>query len=139
MKGDRRAKTPSAYIDSAPEPRRADLKALHALVRKAAPKLKPSMQFGMIGYGTYHYKYASGREGDWPLVALASQKGYISLYVCAMDGGRYVAEGYKARLPKASIGKSCVRFKRLADVDGKVLSEMVARAAKLGGPFAVSS
>ena len=47
------------------------------MIRKAVPKLKPSIQYGKTGYGTYRYKYANGREGDAPIIAMASQKGYI--------------------------------------------------------------
>jgi hypothetical protein len=86
----------------------------------------------MIGYGPFHYRYATGREGDATLIALAAQKRYVSLYVlCSIDGG-YLAERYADRLPKASIGKSCVRFTRLADVDEDVLRELVAEAARIG-------
>src|SRR5262249_50192431 len=95
------AKTPSEYIAKIDEPRRSDITALDALIRKTVPKLEPSIQVGMIGYGTYHYKYASGREGDAPVIALASQKSYISVYVSGAEDGQYVAERRKAELPKA--------------------------------------
>jgi len=97
---------------------------LDSLIQKTT-KLKPFILSGMLAYGPLHYKYASGREGDWCSVALASQKNYISLYACMGDGNKYVAESYKKKLPKASIGKSCVRFKRLKDVDQKVMTEML--------------
>lgn len=133
MHGSSKAKTPSEYLSELPEPRKAELAALHRLIRKAAPKLKPFMLGGMLGYGKYHYKSSSGREGDWSVIALANQKNYISLYVCAVDDGKYVAEAFKKELPRASIGKSCVRIKKLADVDLKVIARMLKRAAKLGG------
>jgi hypothetical protein len=89
------------------------------------------MESGMIGYGRYHFRYATGREGDWCLLGLASHKRYISLYVTAEDGkGGYLAEAYRDRLPKADIGKSCVRFTRLDDLDQDVLREMLREAAK---------
>ena len=134
--GNTNVKTPSEYLAGLPEDRRADLKALHFMIRREAPRLKACIQSGMLGYGKYRYRYPSGREGEWCKLALSSQKNYISLYVCAMDGKKYMAEGYKGLLPKASIGKSCVRFKRLGDVDATVLKEMIGRAAKapaLGG------
>ena len=84
----------------------------------------------MIGYGRYHFRYASGREGDWCLLGLASHKRYMSLYVTAEDGkGGYLAEAYRDRLSKADIGKSCVRFRRLEDLDQEVLREMLREAA----------
>jgi hypothetical protein len=135
--------TPEEYLAAIQEPRQADMLRLHALIQKAAPKLPPAMVSGMIGYGSYHYKYASGREGDWPIIALASNKNYISVYVCASEDGQYVAERHKDELPKASIGKSCIRFKRLSDIDLKALERIIkigvramtskpAKAAKAG-------
>lgn len=125
------AKTPQAYIRGLEEPRRAEVRRLHELIRKTAPKLEPYMESGMIGYGRYHYRSASGREGEWCVLGLASRKRYISFYVVAEDGeGGYLAESYRDRLPKADIGRSCVRFKRLDDLDEKVLREMIRAAAK---------
>ena len=93
----------------------------------------------MLGYGPFHYRYASGREGDTTLLGLASQKRYISPYVLCANGGRYLAESYAERLPKASVGKSCVRFARLSDVDPAVLAELVTEAARLGPGDAADS
>jgi len=93
----------------------------------------------MLGYGPFHYRYASGREGDTTLLGLASQKRYISLYVQCSNGGRYLAESYAERLPKASVGKSCVRFARLSDIDPAVLAELVTEAARLGPGDAADS
>lgn len=128
-----KAKTPKEYIDMIDEPRKSDIQALHNLIEKTAPKLKPHIQTGMIGYGSYHYVYASGKEGDWPVIALASQKNYISLYVMATDGKQYLAEKYKKKLPKANIGKSCVRFKKLEDVNLDVLRELIKEGSKFKG------
>jgi Domain of unknown function (DU1801) len=125
------ARTVPEYFAQLDEPRRSDIKALHALITKTVPKLKPKIHAGMIGYGSYRYKYASGREVDWPIISLASQKNYISVYVCASANGKYVAEQYKAELPKASIGKSCIRFKRLADIDLKALERVIKAGARI--------
>lgn len=122
----------AAYIDALAEPRRTDVAALDTLIREHAPGLEPVMAGSMPGYGPFHYRYASGREGDATVLALASQKRYISLYVLCATDGRYLAERYADRLPKASIGKSCVRFARLSDVDTDVLAELVGEAARLG-------
>jgi len=115
------AKTPTEYINSLEEPRKTEIKKLHRLICKTVPNLKPHMKYGMLGYGTYHYKYASGREGDWLIIGLANQKNYISLYACLSDGKQYVAEKHKKDLPKSNIGKSCVRFRKLEDVDLNVI------------------
>lgn len=132
------AKSPDEYIAMIDEPRRQDIETLHALIQKTIPKLKPRILYGMIGYGTYRYRYASGREGDWCLVALASQKNYISVYVSCEQNGTYLAEEYKDKLPKASIGKSCIRFKKLSDIDLTVLTEIIKKAKKIGGMGAVA-
>ena len=127
------------YIDALVEPRRSDVAALDALIREHAPGLEPVVAGKMLGYGPFHYRYASGREGDTTLLGLASQKRYISLYVLCANGGRYLAESYAERLPKASVGKSCVRFARLSDVDPAVLAELVTEAARLGPGDAADS
>jgi Domain of unknown function (DU1801) len=131
MQGKSDAATHEEYIERLAEPRRGEVRALHELIRRAVPQLEPTMEFGMLGYGKYHYRYPSGREGDWMLVGVASNKNYISLYVtAAAPGGGYLAERYQDQLPKASIGKSCIRFKRFDDVDRDVLAQLLRKAAQ---------
>jgi uncharacterized protein DUF1801 len=106
--------------------RRQDCEALARLMTKAtkcAPKMWGS---SIVGFGTYHYKYESGREGDSCLVGFSSRKGDISVYGlhAAVD-----AEQLLARLGKHKAGKGCVYIKRLADVDVKLLEKLVASAA----------
>lgn len=130
MQGQSDAPTHDEYIERLGEPRRSDIRALHELIRATVPQLEPTMEFGMLGYGKYHYRYASGREGDSVIVGLASNKNYISLYVQATTPeGSYLAETYADRLPRASIGRACIRFKRLSDVDGDVLTQVLRAAA----------
>jgi hypothetical protein len=86
----------------------------------------------MLGYGPFHYRYASGREGDACRLSIASNASYISLYCLAGDDDGYVAERYVDRLPKAKIGKSCVRFKKLADLDETALVALVKETASMG-------
>src|SRR3989442_8748156 len=122
MKGQLKVSTPKEYLAKLKEPRKSDVAALDKLIRKAAPKLKPFIHDGLLAYGRQHLKYASGRELDWFRVGVASNASYISLYV---PGG---AEAFKARLPKAKIGRGCVRFKRLGDVDAGALAELIQSA-----------
>jgi len=131
MKAPDEIKTPTQYIASLPEERRAAIQNLHKAIRAAAPELEPHVCAGMLGYGRYHYKYASGREGDAAVVSLASQKNHISLYMCATDDGEYLAENNKERLGKVSVGKSCIRFKKLEDLNQTVAMELVKKTAKL--------
>jgi hypothetical protein len=86
----------------------------------------------MLAYGVYPYKSKTGRAGEWMPIGLASQKNYISLYVCATrDNNSYLTEEYHERLPKADIGKSCVRIKKVSDVDEATLADMIKTAADL--------
>lgn len=125
------ARTPAAYLAAIrDEARRADMEELDRLIRKTVPDLEPSGSTTGIGYGTYHYRYATGREGDCAIIALSSRAQYISLYVMGVEGGRYIAESYRSKFPKANVGKCCVRFKRLEDVDKKTLVELIRAGAK---------
>jgi hypothetical protein len=132
MQGKSDAATHEEYIAEVEEKRRDDIQQLHDLIREVAPELEPTMEFGMMGYGKYAYKYASGREGEWMKIGVANNKQYISLYCCAADDDGYVAEQYRDRLPKANIGKSCVRFKRLSDLDEAALRDLIKACAKAG-------
>lgn len=132
MKGQLDVATPKQYLAALAEPRRTEVAKLDKLVRKFAPKLKPFIHSGMLAFGPYHFKYPSGREGDWFRIGIASNANYISLYACAADHRGYVAERYKAKLPKAKIGKSCVRFKKVEDLDLKALEALIKETAKVG-------
>lgn len=66
------AKTVREYIDSIEEPRKSEIIALDKFIREAASDLKPHFASNMLGYRSFHYKTRSGREGDWPVLALAS-------------------------------------------------------------------
>jgi len=123
------AATPAEYIALLDEPRRADIEALDHLIRRLAPELEPHIASGMLAYGRYQYRAKSGSHGEWFHIGLASNKRYISLYVMAADEEGYLVESFKSRLPKADIGRSCVRFKRLSDLDLAALSELIERGA----------
>ena len=128
MKGQLKVSTPAEYLAQLEEPRKSDVAALDALIRKTA-KLEPFLHSGMLAYGPCHLKYASGREVDWFRIGVSSNQNYISLYVSAGDETGRVAERYQEALPKANIGKGCVRFKRLDDLDQGALKKMLREAA----------
>jgi uncharacterized protein DUF1801 len=130
VKGQLKVSTPAEYISKLDEPRRTEVAALDALIRKTVPKLQPFIHSGMLAYGPWHYKYASGREGDWFRIGVASNENAISLYICAGDDAGYIAERYKEALPKADIGRSCVRFKRLHDLDQAALKRLIREGAR---------
>ena len=132
MKGQLDVRTPAEYIAAVDDRRRPDIAALDALIRKHAPELEPVIMDGMLGYGPFHYRYASGREGDACKLSIASNASSISLYCFAADEQGYVAERYAERLPKADVGKSCVRFKKLADLDEEALVALIEETARTG-------
>jgi hypothetical protein len=132
MKGQLNVKTPAEYIAAVDEKRRPDIAALDLLIREHAPELEPVIMDGMLGYGPFHYRYASGREGDACKLSIASNASYISMYCFAADAKGYVAERYVDRLPTARVGKTCVRFRKLADLDEKALVALIEETAEMG-------
>jgi uncharacterized protein YbjQ (UPF0145 family) len=112
------------------EIQRKDAKALAAMMKKAVGKPGRMWGSGMVGFGEYHYKYASGHEGDCFLTGFSPRKGNLTLYI--MPG----FERYKDlmnKLGKFKTGKSCLYIKRLADVDLDALRELIRSAvADLG-------
>jgi hypothetical protein len=118
----------SAFLQNVPhEGRRADSFALLALMQEATG-LEPVMWGdSMVGFGSYRYKYASGREGDWPLTAFSPRKQSLSVYI--MAGFDQYAE-LLARLGKHTTGVGCLYIKRLADVDLDALRELVMRSVE---------
>ena len=134
--------THDEFLAAHPADRRDTMTTLHQAIRKAVPKLAPFMTSGMgpsplIGYGKYHYKSPSGREGDWFLIGLAAGKTYYSLHICAADKGGYLAEQNTARLGKVKTGRSCINFKKLEDLKLDVAMGLVKQAEKSGGINAV--
>src|ERR1044071_4760957 len=113
----------SAFIDAITDQgRRADAKALVKLMQKAAGE-KPKMWGpSIIGFGSHHYVYDSGREGDMPVIAFSPRKAATVLY------GLSEAEALLPKLGKHTRGKGCIYIKKLADVDQKVLETIAAKA-----------
>jgi hypothetical protein len=107
------------------ETKRADAKALVKLMQSASGE-KPKMWGpSIIGFGSVHYKYGSGREGDMPLVGFSPRKAASVLYgAIGFDG----AEKLLAKLGKHTTGKGCLYIKKLSDVDQKVLQTLVAKS-----------
>lgn len=128
-----KAKSVKEYISGLPKERREIIVFLHDFIQKAAPKLKPYFAYNMLGYGSFKYKNYKNDLIDWPTVALASQKNYVSVYVCALDGGQYLAEKFKKELGRVSVGKSCIRFKKIENVNLPVLKKIIRLAQKKPG------
>ena len=119
---------PDAWLAALDDVRRPQLVELDARIRGLAPGLSRYVDRGWLSFGRYTYRSRSGQSGDWMCIALASNKQYISLYA-----GPIGLEPFVARLPKANLGRGCIRFKRLANVDLSVIDEVVRDSAAFDG------
>ena len=112
-----------AWLAAIDDPvRRADCQALAALMERITGA--PPVMWGasIVGCGSYHYRYASGREGDAPLAGFAPRKGDISIYLnCDLSARADLL----AQLGRHKIGKSCLYVRRLDEIDMAVLEQLV--------------
>ena len=107
--------------------RRKDAVAVWELM-KDVTGLKPVMWgAAMVGFGTYHYKYASGREGDWFVAGFAPRKANLVVYIMS---GFKAHDGLMKKLGKYKTGSSCLYINKLDDVDIDVLRELVRRSVE---------
>jgi len=109
----------------ASEEQRGDARALVALMRRVTRQEPRMWGPTIVGFGSYHYKYASGHEGDSALAGLAVRGSGLVVYVAEDFKGRDVL---LARLGRHKTGKVCVYIRRLADADLRVLETLVARS-----------
>ncbi len=114
---------PRTFIESVDDPqRRADCLELLDTFQKLTG-YEPKMWGGsIVGYGSYHYKSKSGREGDWMLTGFSPREQYLSVYVMS---GFDLPEDYLSRLGKFKNGKSCLNINKLDDIDREVLNDLV--------------
>jgi hypothetical protein len=109
------------------EGRREDCRALAQLMERATGAPATMWGSGIVGFGHYHYRYASGREGDWFLTGFASRKSDLTLYI---NAGFDAYEPLLARLGRHKTGRACLYIKRLADVDLAALEELVTASVR---------
>ena len=136
-----KAETIDEYFEMLVDERRQALEILDRLIKEAAPSLKPWFTYNMLGYGKFDYTNYKKEQIQWPTIALASQKNYISLYVCALahtEGTtQYIAEKYAKELykkgVKPNVGKTCIRFNQLDDLNLDVLKKVIKQAEKQPG------
>lgn len=128
-----KADSVESYLEMVPENRREIIHFLHDFIQKSVPDLKPHFASNMLGYGSFPYKNYKNEMIEWPVIAVANQKNYVSVYVCAVVNGEYLAEKHKDELGKVSVGKSCIRMKKLEDVNFDVLKKILKVAAKHPG------
>ena len=107
--------------------KRADAKKISAMMREATGSRARMWGTSIVGFGSYHYKYASGREGDWMLVGFSPRKQNLSLYI--MPGFK-AFDSLMAKLGKYKTGKSCLYINKLDDVDETVLKKLITESVK---------
>lgn len=113
----------AAFLKTIEDPdQRRDAKAVAALMKELTGAKAKLWGPGIVGFGTYHYTYASGRSGEWFRVGFAPRKKNLTLYI--MDGFSARAKLLK-KLGPHKTGKSCLYIKRLSDVDGDALRALI--------------
>lgn len=118
-------KSVAAFVRTVTDPQRQ--KDCHTLIEimKAESGFDPRMWGpAIIGFGSYHYKYDSGREGDAPLVGFSPRKSEFALYLANYPGKETLLKNFG----KHKTAKSCVYIKRVSDIDVEVLKKLVAGA-----------
>jgi hypothetical protein len=117
-----------AFLNSVPdEKKRKDSFAILELMKEVTGAKPEMWGTSIIGFGSYHYKYASGREGDWMLVGFSPRAQNLTLYIMS---GFDEYDGLLRKLGKHSIGKSCLYIKKMEDVDETVLKELVRKSVE---------
>ena len=127
LKTKKNSRSVQAFLNAVEDSgRRRDCKTIAKLMRDVTGE-RPSMWGdSIVGFGAYHYKYASGREGDWFVTGFAPRKGSLSLYLtCDLSQMRPIL----GRLGKHKTGKGCLYIKRLEDIDQDVLRELIEKTA----------
>jgi hypothetical protein len=128
LKTQRNDASVEAFLDAVEsERKRADSETILALMREVTGEEPAMWGDSIVGFGSYHYKYASGREGEWFLTGFSPRKRTLTLYIMA---GFEAYEPLLKRLGKFKTGKSCLYINSLEDVDREVLRELLARSVE---------
>jgi Domain of unknown function (DU1801) len=107
--------------------RREDCFAVLEMMRDVTKEEPTMWGSSIVGFGRYRYKYESGREGEWPITGFSPRKGDLTLYIVP---GFEIAPDLMKRLGKYKTGKSCLYIRKLADVDRKVLKQLLEKSVK---------
>jgi len=118
------------FLSSIKDPkRRADCRAIAAIMKQATRANPKMWGSGLVGFGTRKVKYAGGREAEWMRIAFAPRKDRITLYVNSRFTGY---RGLRAKLGKTSGGRACIHFKALTDIHLPTLRKLVAQSVRSG-------
>jgi hypothetical protein len=128
LKTQRNRSSVKAFLDAVPdEQRRKDARAVSAIMSEITGE-KPAMWGkSIVGFGSYHYKYASGQEGDWPVAAFSPRKDSLTLYLMP---GFNEHKDLLDKLGKHKTGVSCLYIKSLSDVHVPTLKTLVRQSVK---------
>lgn len=116
------------FLQSVPDERKQqDSRVLLAMMQTATGAPPQMWGSSIVGFGSYHYTYASGREGDWFVAGFSPRKQNLTLYLM---GGLDQHAGLLGKLGKHKLGKGCLYINRLADVDRDVLAQLIDAAVQ---------
>ena len=107
------------------ETRRKDCRKILAIMEKVTGEKARMWGASIVGFGSYHYVYASGHEADWPLTAFSPRKGDLTVYIVAGFDGQ---DDLLAKLGKHKLGRSCLYLKGLEGIDEGRLTTLIARS-----------
>jgi len=130
-----------SYLSFDPE-RREDLERLSALIREAAPNLrryfhkgtpagKAGMRMKMIGHGKFSYSIQSGESTSWPVIGVALQRHYISVYMSVTKDRRPIVQSYRGTLGESRMGRNNFSFERFGDLNSEVLFKLCRDVGKV--------
>ena len=126
LKTQKSARSVEAFLRKVADPvRQADCRVLTRMMKQASGASPQMWGTSIVGFGSYHYVYASGREGDWPLIGYSPRKQNLVLYIMS---GFSTAPKLMKQLGKHKTGKSCLYVNRLGDLDLDVLRELMDRS-----------
>jgi hypothetical protein len=112
-----------AFLDAVEHPaRREDSYAILEMMREITGAEPAMWGASIVGFDTYHYRYASGQEGEWPVVGFSPRKRYLTLYIMS---GFDAYDDLLSQLGKYKTGKACLYINKLADVDQETLRELI--------------
>jgi hypothetical protein len=119
---------PAKFVDSIKdERRRADAQALLAMMTRVTGETPRMWGSAIVGFGSYHYTYATGREGDWCITGFSPRKDSLTVYILP---GLHLQQVNLKKLGKVTTGKSCIYIRDLGDVHMPTLEKMVKQAGK---------
>ena len=128
-------RSPESFLAKVkPDAKREDCLRLFALLKKVTGETPRMWGSSIVGFGTFHYKGKSGREGEWFLTGLSPRKQNITVYVIA--GFKHFPE-LMAKLGKHSTGSSCLYIRSLADIRVPVLKQILEKGMRLGRKLGV--